>query len=178
MNNISLQEAAHKNIILWKLMRKLDFGRVKTSYDINRRAKVLSLGRPTDRKYGHWCKQFSFDRLKFLDSKGNAHIYEFSDQSSYMWKAGDFSFFPTGVAETTIFARAELLDHLAANFPFGLKWKKEKLLTKPDEIPQICIDMDLNFDEYDYSLEKSMLDSISILEEVCKKATINKSLGF
>lgn len=50
-------------------------------------------------------------------------------------------------------------------------------MTKPDEIPQACIDMDLNFDERDYSLEKSMLDSISILDEVCQKA-INKSLGF
>lgn len=94
-----------------------------------------------------------------------------------MWKAGDFNFFPADASETTIFARAELLDHLAANFPFGLKWKKEKLLTKPDEIPQICIDMDLNFDEHDYKQEKTMLDTLSILEEVCQKA-INKSLGF
>lgn len=53
MNNISLQDAVHKNIILWKLMRKLDFWRVKTSYDINRRAKVMSLGRPIDRGCGH-----------------------------------------------------------------------------------------------------------------------------
>lgn len=168
MNNISLQDAVHKNIILWKLMRKLDFWRVKTSYDINRRAKVLSLGRPTNRENGHWCKQFNFDRLKFLDSKGNAHIYEFSDQASYMWKAGDFNFFPTGVSSTTIFARAELLDHLVSNFSFGLKWKKEKLLVKPEEVSQTCIDIDLNFNEYDCSLEKSTLDAIGIVERFGK----------
>ena len=165
MNNISLQEAVHKNIILWNLMRKLDFWKVKTSYDINRRAKVLSLGRPTDRGCGHWCKQFNFDRLKFLDDKGNAHIYEFSDQASYIWKAGDFNFFPTGASSTTIFARAELLDHLVSNFSFGLKWKKEKLLVKPEEMSQTCINIDLNFDEYDCSLEKSTFDAISIVEK-------------
>lgn len=160
MSDITLQEAAHKNVILWKLMRKLDFWKVRTSYDINRRAKVMSLGRPVDNEYGHWCKRFNFDRLKFLDSKGNAHIYEFSDQSSYIWKAGDFNFFPTGASHITIFARAEFLDHLVSNFSFGLKWKKEKLLVKPEEMSQTCIDIDLNFNEHDYSLEKSMLDTI------------------
>jgi hypothetical protein len=169
MNNTSLQDAVHKNIILWNLMRKLDFWKVKILYDINRRAKVMSLGRPTDRGCGHWCKQFNFDRLKFLDDKGNAHIYEFSDQASYMWKAGDFNFFPTGASSTTIFARAELLDHLVSNFSFGLKWKKEKWMTKPNEIPQACIDIDLNFDEYDYRLEKSTLDAISIVERFGRK---------
>ena len=176
MNNISLQDAVHKNIILWNLMRKLDFWKVKTSYDINRRAKVLSLGRPTNGECGHWCKQFNFDRLKFLDDKGNAHIYAFSDQASYMWKAGDFNFFPTEVSSTTIFARAELLDHLVSDFSFGLKWKKEKLLVKPEEMSQVCIDIDLNLDKYDYSLEKSTLDTISIAERFAK--AINKSLDF
>lgn len=165
MNNISLQDAVHKNIILWKLMQKFGFWKARTSYDINCRAKVMSLGRPTNGESGHWCKQFNFDRLKFLDSKGNAHIYEFSDQASYIWKAGDFNFFPTGASSTTIFARAELLDHLVSDFSFGLKWKKEKLLVKPEEISQICIGIDLNFDEYDYGLEKSTLDTISLLEK-------------
>ena len=168
MNNISLQNAVRKNVILWNLMRKFDFWRVKISYDVNRRAKVMSLGKPTDREFGHFCKQFNFDRLKFLDSKGNAHIYEFSDQASYIWKAGDFNFFPAEASSTTIFARAELLDHLVSNFSFGLKWKKEKLLVKPEEISQTCIDIDLNFDKHDYSLEKTMLDTICMVEKFCR----------
>ena len=35
MNNISIQDAVHKNIILWNLMQKFDFWRVKISYSIN-----------------------------------------------------------------------------------------------------------------------------------------------
>ena len=168
MNNISIQDAVHKNIILWNLMRKLDFWKVRISYDINRRSKVMSLGKPVDREFGHFCKQFSFDRLKFLDSKGNAHIYKFSDQASYIWKAGDFNFFPVEASSTTIFARAELLDHLVSNFSFGLKWKKEKLLVKPEEISQTCINIDLNLDKYDYCLEKTMLDTICMVEKFGK----------
>ena len=162
MNNISLQDAVHKNIILWKLMRKLDFWKVRTSYDINRRAKVMSLGRPTNGESGHWCKQFNFDRLKFLDSKGNAHIYEFSNQASYIWKAGDFNFFPTGASSTIIFARAELLDHLVSNFSFGLKWKKEKLVAGYNEISQICIGLDLDFTNYDCEMEKSLIENATL----------------
>lgn len=166
MNNISLQDAVHKNIILYNLMRRLDFWKVKLSYDINRRAKVMSLGRPTNGESGHWCRQFNFDRLKFLDSRGNAHIYEFSDKASYMWKAGDFNFFPTTGSRVLVYARAELLDCLVKDFSYGLKWKKEKLLVKHEEMSQTCIDIDLNFNEYDYSLEKSMLDTISIAERL------------
>ena len=35
MNNISIQDAVHKNVILWKLMCELDFWKVRISYGIN-----------------------------------------------------------------------------------------------------------------------------------------------
>ena len=69
MTSINIQEVAHKNVILWKLMRKFDFWKVKKTYDINRKAMVMSLGRPIDEDCGHWSGPFKFDRLKFLDKK-------------------------------------------------------------------------------------------------------------
>lgn len=168
MNDITLQEAAHKNVVLWRLMQKLGFCAAKKKYDINRRTFVISLGRPVDEEIGHFCKQFyfdsklfHFDRLKFLDNTGNAHIYEITDYRSYLWQArSEFNFFPITERRAFVYARAELLDCLVKDFSYGLKWKKEKLMCKFEEIAQACIDIDLNFNSYSTDMEKSIIDTV------------------
>ena len=125
----------------------------------------MSLGRPIDKEHGYWCNTFNFDRLKFLDENGHAHIYEFHSRESCIWQArSEFDFFPNGASRTTVFARAELLDHLANNFMHGMKWKKEKLMLGAGEFAKSCIDIDLNFNESDCQLENSIADSVEHLE--------------
>ena len=179
MNGISLQEAAHKNIILWNLMRKLNFWKVKIDYDSNRKSFVMSLGKPSDETSGHWCNQFHFGRLKFLDNKGNAHVYMFNENTSYLKQAqNEFSFFPTGFDRTVVLARAELLDHLINGFSFGLKWKHEYLMANMfEEIVQTCINIDLNFNEHDMQMEKSIIDYIEV-NEIIRNLRVNKNLDF
>ena len=161
MNEYDIQEAAHKNVVLWRLMQKLNFYSAKKKYDINRKTVVISLGRPVDGELGHFCNQFHFDRLKFLDNAGNAHIYEITDYGSYLWQArSEFNFFPTTGSRALVYARAELLDCLVKDFSYGLKWKKEKLMCKLEEIPHACIDIDLNFDEQSSRMEKSIVDLV------------------
>lgn len=175
MSDITLQEAAHKNIILWNLMMKLDFWKVKIDYDSTKKSFVMSLGKPSDGTSGHWCNQFYFDRLKFLDSKGDAHVYMFNENISYLKQAqNEFSFFPTGFDRTVVLARAELLDHLINGFSFGLKWKRKYLMTNMfEEIAQTCINIDLNFDEHDTQMEKSIIDYIEITEHL-QNMRVNK----
>ena len=163
MNDITLQEAAHKNVILWRLMDKLHFWKVKTKYDINRKAVVISLGKFHNNEIGHFCKQFSFDRLKYIDKNGDAHIYEFTDNTSYMWLMGEFNFFPVESRKHVVFAKAELLDHLIEDFPFGIKWKKEYMMVdRFEEIAQTCIDIDLNFNDKDMLMEKSLIECVEL----------------
>jgi len=165
MRDITLQEAAHKNIILWNLMRKLDFWKVKRHHDVNNKVMTLSIGKPTNGS-GHWCKQFMFDRLKSIDDKGNAHIYKFLDRNSHIWNVrSEFNFFPTGASRALVLARAELLDHLIENFPFGLKWKKEYLMAEKFlDIYQACIEFDLNFSNHDVEMEKSLVSCVELSE--------------
>lgn len=164
MNDYDIQEAAHKNVVLWRLMRKLDFCAAKKKYDINRKTVVISLGRPRSKEYGYFCShpsQYHFDRLKFLDDSGKAHIYEITDCGSYLWQArSEFSFFPTTGSRALVYARAELLDCLVKDFSYGLKWKKEKLMCKFEEIAQACVGIDLNFDGHSNDMEKSIIDLV------------------
>ena len=67
-------------------------------------------------------------------------------------------------------ARAELLDHLVENFQHGLKWKKEKLAVGSNEIPQMCISLDLDFTNYDCEMEKSLIDCIELKEALSKSS--------
>ena len=165
MNDYDIQEAAHKNVVLWRLMQKLDFCAAKKQYDINRKTVVISLGRPRSKEdYIYFClhpSQCYFDRLKFLDDGGKAHIYEITDYRSYLWQArSEFSFFPTIGSRALVYARAELLDCLVKDFSYGLKWKKDKLMCKFEEIAQACIDIDLNFDGHSTDMEKSIVDLV------------------
>lgn len=164
MNEYDIQEAAHKNVVLWRLMQKLNFYAAKKKYGINRKTVVFSLGRPRSKDYGYFCShpsQYHFDRLKFLDDGGKAHVYEITDYRSYLWQArSEFNFFPTTGSRALVYARAELLDSLVKDFSYGLKWKKEKLMCKLEEIPQVCIDIDLNFDELSSRMEKSIVDLV------------------
>lgn len=118
IDDISFQDAAHKNVILWKLMSRLNFWQVKVHHDINHKIMVMSIGMPSNHEIGHFSKKFYFDRLKCIDDKGNAHVYEFSfENAPYIWKVcKEFNFFPVATNRELIFARAELLDHLTKYF--------------------------------------------------------------
>ena len=170
MNEYDIQEAAHKNVVLWRLMQKLDFCAAKKRYDINRKNVVISLSRPKSKDHGHFYfyshfSQCYFDRLKFLDDSGKAHIYEITDYRSYLWQArSEFNFFPTTGSRALVYARAELLDCLVKDFSYGLKWKKDKLMCKFEEIAQACIDIDLNSDGHSTDMEKSIIDLVYLHE--------------
>lgn len=152
MNSISLQEAAHKNVILWKLMDKHSFKALVIRHDAVKRFCTFSLVKEIAYHDHH-------GQLMFLDEKLVPHVY----RSSIAFPFDKLSFFPTTSSKDIVYARAAFLDALVENFKHGFKWKSFVYYYKTaDAISDECIGIDLNFNEHDIEIEKSIVDCIEL----------------
>lgn len=84
MNSISLQEAAHKNVILWKLMDKHGFKSLAIRHDAIKNYCNFSLVKDI----AYYSRR---GQLMFLDEKLVPHVY----RSSIAFLFDKLSFFPT-----------------------------------------------------------------------------------
>lgn len=162
MNSISLQEVAHKNVILWKLMSKHGF----KALVVRRNAIKNDCSFSLVKEIAYYDRR---GQLMFLDEKLAPHVY----RSSIAFPFDKLSFFPTTSSKDIVYARAAFLDALVENFKHGFRWRSFVYYYKTvDAISDECIDIDLNFNEHDIMIEKSIIDCIELHDR------LNTSLPF
>ena len=162
MNTVSFQEAAHKNVVLWKLMSKYGFKALVIRHNAITNDCAFSLVKEIAYHDHH-------GQLMFLDEKLVPHVFK----SNIAFPFDKLSFFPTTYSKDIVYARAAFLDALVENFKHGLKWKSFIYFYQHiDDISKACIDIDINFNEHDVEMEKSIINTI----ELCD--TLNRPLPF
>ena len=160
LENDNIEELAHKNVLLYKLMKKLGFTHILARYDSYRHRYAFSFIANINWKYRR-------DTLKCLDADGCAHIYRNAD-----WHFKDIckpiSFMPFAYSLDVVAAKALFLDNFVADFKHGLKWKDKTMLLNDGEIDCLLVDLDLRLDENDVKFEKTIIDTVK-LNDILKK---------
>ena len=168
----SIQEAAHKVVLLGKLMRKLDFQSAKVcpmapdywaiSFQINY-AAVHSYSRL--KKIGADNKTHHF----LTSNKDIARLYRrstvFPNSKSTI---GLVDLMPNVGSKDELLGKAALFDILTIDMPYGFAWKDKRFFEKPGELELTLAKFDIAYSQLDADIEDGIVDLIQLHELLAK----------
>ena len=165
MNDYDIQEAAHKNVLLYKLLKHFDFycakvtplapscwgiSLAKESYAKTGWARIMKIG-----VEGKSHKLISYDKnIGALYARSSA----FPNAKSAL---GLVSLLPCIDNKEQLLGKAAIFDTIT-KLPYGFSWKKSRYGTIEGEIEELLATFDIQYTSSDATLEDGMVELVHL----------------